>query len=59
MSTPTLQIAASDATPDDAVEIGGRKAWKIAAVSRDPAGAGPRLLFQHVRRGMCPEVRTA
>jgi Glyoxalase-like domain len=44
----TELIAAGIAAADDAVEIDGRKAWRIAAASRDPAGTGPRLLFQQV-----------
>ena len=37
----TELIAAGVASPDDAVEIDGRKAWKIAAASRRPAGHRP------------------
>ena len=46
-------VAAGYATLDDTIEIDGRLAWKIAAACRDPAGTGPRLLFQQV-----PEPKT-
>lgn len=52
-------IAAGHATAEDTVEIDGRLAWKIAAACRDSAGNGPRLLFQQVPEGTCPEVRAA
>ncbi len=39
-------IDAGYATLDDTIEIDGRLAWKIAAACSDPAGTGPRLLFQ-------------
>ena len=46
-------LAAGHATPDDTIELDGRLAWKIAAACGDPAGRGPRLLFQQV-----PEPKT-
>jgi hypothetical protein len=46
-------LAAGYASDEDTIEIDGRKAWKIAAACSDPAGIGPRLLFQAV-----PEPKT-
>ena len=46
-------IAAGYATAADTIEIDGRMAWKAAAACFDPAGRGPRLLFQQV-----PEPKT-
>jgi Glyoxalase-like domain len=46
-------IDAGYATLDDTIEIDGRRVWKTAAASSDPAGTGPRLLFQQV-----PEAKT-
>jgi hypothetical protein len=50
-----LQIVAAGwaSLEEDTIEIDGRRAWKIAAACVDPAGRGPRLLFQQV-----PEPKT-
>jgi hypothetical protein len=46
-------VDAGYATLEDTIEIDGRLAWKVAAACYDPAGTGPRLLFQQV-----PETKT-
>ena len=46
-------LEAGYATRDDAIEIDGRLHWAGASACHDPAGVGPRLLFQKV-----PEPKT-
>ena len=46
-------LDAGYATRDDAIEIDGRLHWAEASACDDPAGVGPRLLFQKV-----PEPKT-
>ena len=41
-------LAAGHVGEDETITIDGRLAFRTAAASSDPAGAGPRLLFQHV-----------
>jgi glyoxalase superfamily protein len=46
-------IESGHANRDDAVEVDGKLQWATASACRDPAGRGPRLLFQQV-----PEPKT-
>jgi hypothetical protein len=50
-------LAAGHATADQTIVIDGRRAWATAAASSDPAGQGPRLLFQQVPEATVPRER--
>jgi len=50
-------LAAGAITTDDTIEIGGRRAFAVAAACRHAQGSGPRLLFQHVPEATRSEVR--
>jgi len=49
----TELLAAGVLPAEEAIELDGRKAFKVAAACSDPSGEGPRLLFQSV-----PERKT-
>jgi hypothetical protein len=41
-------LESGQVTPDEVVEVDGGLAFKVAGACKDPAGVGPRLLFQEV-----------